>query len=78
MEETSNKLRFGVMIDSNTLEIWQIETIKRLMDHGIELALIIRNAESLPQKRALETVATLPHAAAVFPCLEPLSLQARL
>lgn len=50
MEETSNKLRFGVMIDSNTLEIWQIETIKRLMDHGIELALIIRNAESLPQK----------------------------
>ena len=45
MEVTAKTLRFGIMVDAMRVERWQAETIKLLIDNGIELSLIIRNEE---------------------------------
>lgn len=41
-----NKIRFGVMVDSLDIQRWQAETIKLLVDNGIELSLVIMNDDS--------------------------------
>lgn len=43
MNEKRKTLRFGLMINSMTVEHWQYETIKLLMDNGMKLSLIIQN-----------------------------------
>ena len=39
-------LRFGIMVDDLTMEAWKVETIRKLVDGGMQLAYIIRNAET--------------------------------
>lgn len=60
MEETKKKLRFGIMIDGNALELWQIESIKQLTNHGVELALIIRNNEPAEKKGLFKRLRAYP------------------
>lgn len=43
-------LRFGIMVDDLMLEAWKVETIRKLIDGGMRLELIIRNAETLQKK----------------------------
>ena len=48
---SDRKIRFGVMVDGDTVEQWQFDTIKLLIDNGIELVLIIKNGDdSKPYK----------------------------
>lgn len=46
MEGTDTTLRFGIMVDSMEVELWQAETVKMLTDNGIILSMVIRNDES--------------------------------
>lgn len=51
MMDLNRKIRFGVMVDGDTVEQWQFDTVKTLIDNGIELSLIIKNGdESKPYK----------------------------
>jgi len=43
METHDKNIRFGVMVDGFTVQRWQNETIKLLIDSGVELALVICN-----------------------------------
>lgn len=45
MMDLNRKIRFGVMVDGDTVEQWQFDTIKLLIDNGIELSLIIKNGD---------------------------------
>ncbi len=40
----STPLRFGILVDDLSLEAWKVETIKKLVEGGMTLALVIRNA----------------------------------
>lgn len=42
MDNKRKSLRFGLMINSLTVEMWQYETIKNMMDNGMKLSLIIQ------------------------------------
>ena len=44
MKGTETNIRFGIMVNCNTVERWQYETIKHLTDNGITLSLVIENA----------------------------------
>lgn len=45
MKGKRKSLRFGLMINSLTVEQWQYDTIKNLMDNGMKLSLIIQKNE---------------------------------
>ena len=44
-------LRFGIMVDDLTMEAWKVETVRKLIEGGMRLELIIRNAETTQRKR---------------------------
>lgn len=46
MKNKRKSLRFGLMINSLTVEQWQYDTIKILMDNGMKLSLIIQKNEA--------------------------------
>lgn len=46
MSKKRKSLRFGLMINSLTVDQWQYDTIKLLMDNGMKLSLIILKAEN--------------------------------
>lgn len=46
MENKRKSLRFGLMINSLTVECWQYETIKLLMDNGMKLSLVIQKSNN--------------------------------
>lgn len=46
MDNKRKSLRFGLMINSLTVEQWQYDTIKNLMDNGMKLSLIIQKNEA--------------------------------
>ncbi len=46
MEELKQQIRFGVMVNGDTVKQWQFDTIKLLIDNGIELSLIIKNGDT--------------------------------
>lgn len=45
MEGQRTSLRFGIMVDDLSLEAWKVETIKKLVEGGMTLAMVIRNDE---------------------------------
>ena len=61
MEEQQNTpLRFGIMVDELSLEAWKVETIRKLVDNGMTLALIIRNADQEKAKGLFHRLAHYP------------------
>ena len=60
MENKRKSLRFGLMINSLTVEHWQYDTIKLLMDNGMKLSLIIQNADNTPSPSFLYKIKDYP------------------
>ena len=60
-------IRFGVMLDGDAVEQWQFDTIKLLIDNGIELVLVIKNGdESKPYKSFWDKVLHYPYRQILF------------
>ena len=67
MEDLNRKIRFGVMVDGDTVEQWQFDTVKLLIDNGIELALIIKNGDdSKPYKSFWDKILHYPYSRLLF------------
>lgn len=68
MENRRKSLRFGIMLNSLTVEHWQYETIKLLMDNGMKLSLIIQNNDNTPSPSFLEKIKNYPFRKIIFRC----------
>lgn len=67
MTDLNRTIRFGVMIDGDTVEQWQLDTIKLLIDNGIELVLVIKNGDkSKPYKSFWDKVLHYPYSRLLF------------
>ena len=67
MMDLNKTIRFGVMVDGDTVEKWQFDTVKILIDNGIELALIIKNGdESKPYKSFGDKMIHYPYRQILF------------
>ena len=65
--ELDRKIRFGVMLDGDAVEQWQFDTVKMLIDNGIELSLIIKNGDdSKPYKSFGDKVLHYPYRQVLF------------
>ena len=65
--ELDRKIRFGVMLDGDAVEQWQFDTVKMLIDNGIELSLIIKNGDdSKPYKSLGDKVLHYPYRQVLF------------
>lgn len=49
-EQQLTLLRFGIMVDDLVMERWKVQTIEKLVDGGMILALVIRNATTEEKK----------------------------
>ena len=49
-EQQLTPLRFGIMVDDLSLEAWKVETVRKLIEGGMRLELIVRNTESGKKK----------------------------
>lgn len=66
METNKKKIRFGLMLDGFTVQRWQEETIRLLIDNGIELSLVIMNAEESKKIPFFEKVSRYPYRRIIF------------
>ena len=67
MEELKQQIRFGVMVNGDTVKRWQFDTIKLLIDNGIELSLIIKNGNnSKPYKSFFDKLIHYPYRMFLF------------
>ena len=65
--DLNRKIRFGIMLDGDAVEQWQFDTIKLLIDNGIELALVIKNGDnSKPYKSFGDKVLHYPYRQILF------------
>lgn len=65
--DLNRTIRFGVMLDGDAVEQWQFDTVKMLIDNGIELSLIIKNGdESKPYKSFGDKVLHYPYRQILF------------
>ena len=60
MGNKRKSLRFGLMINSLTVEHWQYETIKLLMDNGMKLSLIIQKTENTTAPSFIKKIKDYP------------------
>jgi hypothetical protein len=59
-------LRFGIMVDDLSLEAWKVETVKKLVEGGMSLVFIVRNAEPVVKKTFFQRLKNLPVRRALF------------
>ena len=65
--DLNKTIRFGVMLDGCAVEQWQFDTVKMLIDNGIELALVIKNGDqSKPYKSFWDKVCRYPYRQILF------------
>ena len=65
--DLNKTIRFGVMLDGCAVEQWQFDTVKLLIDNGIELALVIKNGDqSKPYKSFWDKVCHYPYRQILF------------
>lgn len=65
--DLNRTIRFGVMLDGCAVEQWQLDTVKMLIDNGIELALVIKNGDqSKPYKSFWDKVCRYPYRQILF------------
>ena len=58
-EQQLSPLRFGIMVDDLSLEAWKVETVRKLVDGGMHLAFIIRNADPVEPKHLSQRLRNL-------------------
>ena len=56
----TKSLRFGLMINGLSIEQWQYDTIKILIDNGIKLSLVIQNNEQVPPSSFFKKIKDYP------------------
>ena len=66
MTKKTKSLRFGLMINSLTVEQWQFDTIKILMDNGMKLSLIIQNNDNSPTPSFINKIKNYPYRRFIF------------
>ena len=66
MTKKTKSLRFGLMINSLTVEQWQFDTIKILMDNGMKLSLIIQNNDNSPTPSLINKIKYYPYRRFIF------------
>lgn len=59
-EEQLTPLRFGIMVDDLSLESWKVQTIRNLLEGGMKLSLIIRNAGKDEPKGFFKSIKDYP------------------
>lgn len=59
-EQQLTPLRFGIMVDDLTLEAWKVETVRKLIEGGMRLELIVRNAETSQKKGFFKRLKNYP------------------
>lgn len=53
-------LRFGIMVDDLSLEAWKVDTVRKLIEGGMRLELIVRNTEATQKKGFFQWLAHYP------------------
>ncbi len=67
MMDFDKKIRFGVMLDGDTLEQWQLECVNLLTDNGVELVLVIKNGDKhKPYKSFADKLLHYPYRQILF------------
>lgn len=66
MENKKKSLRFGLMVNSLTVEHWQYETIKMLMDNGMKLSLVIQNSGTTTPPPFFKKIKDYPYRRVLF------------
>lgn len=66
MTRTNTSLSFGIMLDSFTVQKWQAETIKLLIDNGIILKCVILNDEEPAKQPFFTKIKTYPYKKTLF------------
>ena len=67
MEDNQKVIRFGVMVDGDIVERWQLDTVNMLTDNGMTLALVIQNAdESKPYSSFADKLKRYPYSRLLF------------
>lgn len=66
MGNKRKSLRFGLMLNSLTVEHWQYETIRILIDNGMKLSLIIQNNDNTPPPSFLRKIKDYPFRKIIF------------
>ena len=59
-DQYSTPLRFGIMVDDLSLEAWKVETVKKLVEGGMTLAMVIRNSGVANKKNIFKKVTSYP------------------
>ena len=66
MKVGHTELRFGILVDSETLELWQVNTIRHLIDHGIKLCLVVQHDRQESSSSFLKRLKSYPYRRALF------------
>lgn len=66
MDNKRKSLRFGLMINGLTVEQWQYETIKILIDNGMKLTLIIQKNDDTPAPSFFDKIRNYPYRRLIF------------
>lgn len=67
MATHNNIIRFGLMLDSLVVQKWQAETVRLLIDNGVNLSLVILNQESGAKVVSfLEKIKSYPYRKIIF------------
>lgn len=66
MKGSLTELRFGILVDGETLELWQVNTIKRLLDHGVRLCLVVKNDTQGAPSSLIKRLRNYPYRRALF------------
>ena len=59
-EQYGTTLRFGILVDDLSLEAWKVETIQKLVEGGMTLAMVIRNEEAVAKKNLFKKLGNYP------------------
>lgn len=66
MDNKKKSLRFGLMINSLTVEQWQYETVKILVDNGMKLSLVIQNKGNDTERSLIGKIKNYPYKRLLF------------
>lgn len=59
-EQQKTPLRFGIMVDDLSLEAWKVDTVRKLIEGGMRLELIVKNAEGTQKKGFFKRLTHFP------------------
>ena len=59
-EQPRTPIRFGILLDDLSMDVWKVETVKKLIRGGMTCAMIIRNAETQKKKNFFQRIKGYP------------------